>query len=131
MSGSVVLVVVGVFAVAMGLAWLQHRAYRRTVDRVAAQEHRPGVALVSGRAKGALRGAVAVLVIDRGDRRVVRALVMEGASVFARFREAPELTGPVEGAVERARSGVRRRAVADALDRSRRLAGVVRAGSNR
>lgn len=131
MTWQAVVAIVAVFGLAMLLGWFQHRAYRTTVDRVAAQEHRPGVALVSGRAKGVLRGAVAILVVDRGAQRVVRALVMEGASVFARFREAPELVGPVASAADRARSAARRKAVADALDRSRRLTGVVRAGRGR
>lgn len=121
MSWQAVALIVAAFAVAFGLSLLQHRAYARAVNRVAAREHRSGVLLVTGRAKGALRGAVVLLVVDRVERRVTRALAMQGASVFARFRERPELCGPVDGVAERAQGKALRRAVADALPRYRRL----------
>lgn len=124
MSWQLVLVIVGAFMLALVLGLLQHRAYQRTVNAVAAQEHRSGVLLVSGRAKGALRGSVVVLVVDRSRREVTRALVMEGASSLARFRECPALLGPVTGLTERAKGKARRRAVEDALGRYRRLTGM-------
>ncbi len=123
MTFEAVLIVVSAFLLALGLGALQHRAYSRAVNALAAQEHRPGVALVTGRAKGLVRGAVVVLVVDRGCREVVRAQAMEGASTFARFREAPDLLGPVATTAERARSTARRKAVEDALARYRRLSG--------
>ena len=122
MSWQAVVVLVGVFLLALVLAALQHRAYQRTINLVAAQEHRPGVVLVSGRAKGALRGAVVVLVVDRGRQEVVRALAMQGASVFARFRERSELHGPAGVVAERASTTALRRAVEDAMTRYRRTA---------
>lgn len=121
MSWQAVLVLVGAFGLALVLSLLQHRAYARTVNRVAADEHREGVVLVTGRAKGALRGSVVLLVVDRRQRAVVRALAMQGASVFARFRERPHLLGPVDGLAGRARTKAQRKAVEDALDRYRRL----------
>jgi glucitol operon activator protein len=123
MTLQAVLIVVGAFVLALGLGALQHRAYQHAVNALAAQEHRPGVVLVTGRAKGLLRGAVVVLVVDGSRRAVVRAQVMEGASTFARFREAPDLLGPVASTAERARSAARRKAVEDALARYRRLSG--------
>ena len=122
MSWQAVALIVAAFAAAFLLGWLQHRAYARTVNQVAEQEHRPGMLLVTGRAKGMLRGAVVLLVVDRDRQHVDRALAMQGASVFARFREHPELTGPLVGVGERARSKALRDAVGDALPRYRRLA---------
>ncbi len=124
MTWQAVLIIVGAFLLALVLGLFQHRAYQRTVNSVAAQEHRSGVLLVSGRAKGALRGAVVILVVDRARREVTRALVMEGASSLARFRECPALVGPVPGVTERATGKARRRAVEDAMGRYRRLVGM-------
>jgi glucitol operon activator protein len=45
-----VLVLVGAFGLALVLSLLQHRAYARAVNQVAADEHREGVVLVTGRA---------------------------------------------------------------------------------
>jgi glucitol operon activator protein len=122
MSWQAVALIVAAFAAAFLLGWLQHRAYARTVNQVAEQEHRSGMLLVTGRAKGVLRGAVVLLVVDRDRQHVVRALAMQGASVFARFRERPELTGPLAGVNERVRGKALRAALADALPRYRRLA---------
>jgi glucitol operon activator protein len=109
------------FVASMAASMLQHRYYMRTVNRLAAQEHRAGVTLVSGRATGRLRGAVVLLLVRRTDEVVERALVMQGASVFARFRERPRLTGPLATAATRASSPAMARAVEDARDRYHRL----------
>ncbi|MFM9591800.1 transcriptional regulator GutM [Streptomyces scabiei] len=99
----------------------QHRYYMRTVNKLVAQEHRAGVTLVSGRATGRLRGAVVLLLVRRSDSVVERALVMQGASVLARFRERPQLTGQLSTASSRAGSTAVARAVEDARDRYRRM----------
>lgn len=122
MNWQAMVLVVGGFTAAGVFSWLQHLAYQRTVNRVAAEENRSGVALVTGRGKGRLRGAVVLLVIDRHTREVTRALAMNGASVFARFHECPALTGPVASLRERAGSKMAGKAVADALDRYKRIA---------
>ncbi|PRX48505.1 glucitol operon activator protein GutM [Prauserella shujinwangii] len=115
------------FVVAGLLSYRQHLAYQRAVNALAAQENRGGMLLVSGRAKGRLRGAVVLLVIDRRRGTVTRAQAMEGSSVFARFRERPDLTGPVAGAEERAGSRLLGRAVHEALGMASRLnAGAIR-----
>lgn len=99
----------------------QHRYYLRTVNWLADEEHRKGVVLVSGRATGGLRGAVVLLLVRTTDEVVERALVMEGASVLARFRERPRLNGPLRTASSRAGSTATSRAVEDARDRYRRM----------
>ncbi|MQA10621.1 MAG: transcriptional regulator [Pseudonocardiaceae bacterium] len=121
MNWQAVALLFGGFIVAGLFSWLQHLAYQRTVNRVASEENRSGVVLVTGRGKGKLRGAVVLLVIDRRSRAVTRALAMRGASVFARFREQPELLGPVDGLRERAGSRMAGKAVDDALQRYQRL----------
>ena len=114
-------ILVAGFAVAGFFSYRQHARYARVVNQVATEENRSGVLLVSGRAKGALRGAVVLLVVDRRRDAVTRALAMEGASVFARFRERPELTGPLDGLAGRAPSRAIAKAVADALTMVSRL----------
>ncbi|HEX6355938.1 transcriptional regulator GutM [Actinophytocola sp.] len=117
----------GAFAVAGVLTYRQHMGYQRAVNELAAEENRSGVLLVSGRAKHWRRGAIVLLVIDRRRGQVLRARAMEGASVFARFRERPELAGPVEAAEQRAGSKALAKAVHEALGMASRLnAGALR-----
>jgi glucitol operon activator protein len=115
------------FVVAGFLSYRQHTRYAQVVNTVATEENRRGVLLVSGRAKGRLRGAVVLLVVDRRQDLVTRALVMEGASVFARFRERPELLGPVGTVEDRAPSKATAKAVKEALTMVSRLTGGRRA----
>jgi glucitol operon activator protein len=119
--------VLGVFVVAGLLTYRQHLGYQRAVNELATEENRSGVLLVSGRAKGWRRGAVVLLVIDRRRGQVLRARAMEGASVFATFRERPELAGPVAAVEERAGSSVLAKAVHEAVGMASRLnAGALR-----
>ena len=76
---------------ASGLA--QHRYYTRTVRRLAREHDEPGCMLVSGRGKGRVRGAIAVLVLDKQDEVIRAAAVMEGATVLARFKDRPDWVG--------------------------------------
>ena len=76
---------------ASGLA--QHKYYTRTVRRLAREHDEPGCMLVSGRGKGRVRGAIAVLVLDKQDEVIRAAAVMEGATVLARFKERPDWVG--------------------------------------
>jgi glucitol operon activator protein len=110
-----------VIIVATGLAWLQQRAYQREVNKLIAEEGQDGHILVSGRAKGKIRGAIVLLVVDRRTRRIHRAVGMAGASVFARFHELPQLTGPLNDASSRAQSKAIRRATEDAIKRFSQL----------
>ncbi|GLY70622.1 transcriptional regulator GutM [Amycolatopsis taiwanensis] len=121
MTWQVMAFLVGGFVVAGYLSYRQHQRYARVVNQVATEENRSGVLLVTGRAKGKFRGAVVLLVIDRRQDLVTRALGMEGASVFAGFRERPELTGPVKTVADRAPSKAVAKAVADALKMVSRL----------
>lgn len=121
MTWQALVLLLGAFVVAGLLSYRQHLGYQRTVNELASAENRSGVLLVSGRAKGWRRGAIVVLVIDRRRGRVLRARAMEGASVFARFRDRPELAGPVEAAEERAGSTALAQAVREALGTASRL----------
>ncbi|TLS47387.1 transcriptional regulator [Streptomyces montanus] len=115
------LLLLGAFVLTTLTSIAQHRYYMRTVNRVAGDEHRTGVVLVSGRATGGLRGAVVLLLVRTSDETVERALVMEGASVLARFRERPRLAGDLRTAPSRATSTATARALEDARDRYRRM----------
>jgi glucitol operon activator protein len=115
------LLLLGGFALTTVASMVQHRYYTRTVNRLAAEEHRAGVTLVSGRATGRFRGAVVLLLVRRSDNVVERAVAMQGTSVLARFRERPQLTGELSTATSRAASAVMARAVEDARDRYRRM----------
>jgi glucitol operon activator protein len=74
-------------------AFAQHKYYARTVRRLAAAHDEPGCVLVSGRGKGRIRGAIAVLVLRADDEYIKAAAVMEGATVFARFKDRPDWVG--------------------------------------
>jgi glucitol operon activator protein len=88
-----VLVLLIALSLTTGSALLQHKYYARTVRRLASAHNEPGCAIVSGRAKGRRRGAIAVLVLGREDQRIRGAAVMQGASVFARFKNRPDWVG--------------------------------------
>src|SRR3954469_14818717 len=89
---SLLLIVAAVLLTATsGLA--QHKYYTRTVRRLAREHDEPGCMLVSGRGKGRVRGAIAVLVLNRQDEVIRAAAVMEGATVLARFKERPDWVG--------------------------------------
>jgi DNA-binding transcriptional regulator of glucitol operon len=74
-------------------ALAQHKYYTRTVRRLARENNDPGSVLVSGRGKGRIRGAIAVLVLDKQTEVIRAAAVMEGASVLARFKQRPDWVG--------------------------------------
>jgi glucitol operon activator protein len=80
----------------MVLSFFQHRYYTKTVQRLIREGQDPDATLVSGRHKGKLRGAVALLIVGPGPDPVIeRAAIMVGASVMARFHDRPELVGPL------------------------------------
>lgn len=116
------LFLLGAFLLSMAGSHFQHRYYLRTVNELAREYGRSGYALVSGIRRGRLRGAVAVLVLRRGEADVVEeALIMSGATLLARFRPHPELTGRV---TEETLAGCHRTvrgAMRDALERGRKL----------
>lgn len=98
------------------LTWLQTRRYTRAVREMAAAHDDRSKILVSGRGRGKLRGAVAMLVIDAATRTIVEARVMAGASVFARIRRAHELEGPLEEATARAGDRMTAKALTQAAE---------------
>lgn len=106
----IVLLVVGIVL----SAW-QGRRYGDQVRALIRAHRGEDLHLVSGRAKARLRGAVALLLVDPATTSIVEARVMSGASVFARIRPAPELTGPIADAPSRATHPMVAKAVAEAL----------------
>lgn len=99
------------------LSYRQVTRYQADVNATARAHAGPGRYLVSGRGKGRLYGAVAVLVVDAPHGEVRHARTMSGVSVFARLKPAPELEGPLATVAERAESAALRRAIEDALTR--------------
>ncbi len=71
----------------------QHKYYARTVKRLAREHDEPGHMLVTGRGKSRFRGAIVLLVLRTQDEMIKAAVVMEGASVFARFKSRPAWAG--------------------------------------
>lgn len=103
-------------------SYLQHRYYLRVVDKLAKQYGGSGYVLVSGIRKGRLRGAVAVLVLSRGSTdRIERTTVMQGTTLFARFRDREDLTGHLTEERLATCSPAVRGAVQDALGRGRKV----------
>jgi len=88
----------------MSLGLWQNRAYLRDVNAMARDHAGPERRLISGRAKGRLRGVVVVLVVDTAAKQVVAAKTMTGATSFSRLKPAPHLVGSLDGVLERADS---------------------------
>lgn len=89
----------------------QHKYYARTIRRLAREYNRPGLVLVSGQAKGRLRGAVVILVLQKKGEIIEAARLMEGASVLARFKDRRDwvglaAAGPLPRCSERAAAAV-------------------------
>lgn len=104
--------------VAMGvLSFRQSSRYTAEVNRLARLFVGPDRYLVSGRGKGAISGAIAVLVVDGTRGEVIEARSMSGVSVFATLAPAPVLLGPVLTVVDRAQGKAMKKAVEDALTR--------------
>lgn len=85
------------------LTLLQQRQYSRELSRIAAASRGKDDVLLSGRGRSLLGGAVLILVVDRTTAQIVTARGMVGASVFARFKDLPDLLGPTATATERTR----------------------------
>ncbi|MFC5125805.1 hypothetical protein ACFPRL_21295 [Pseudoclavibacter helvolus] len=78
------------------------RAYMAQVNEIAKANAGKNLNLVSGRGKGAFRGAIAVLLVDPTTLEVVEARALVGFSVFGRLKPAPELEGPLKTVYDRA-----------------------------
>jgi glucitol operon activator protein len=91
-TGFFLLILLGMSLTALS-ALVQHKYYTRTVRRLAREHDEPGCVLVSGRGRGRLRGAIAVLVLRKHDEVIRAAEVMEGATVLARFKPRPDWVG--------------------------------------
>lgn len=100
----------------VGLTWIQMRAYNvelRKAQRVMRGEH---LMLVSGRGRSMAGGAILLAIVDTMTQQIVWARAMAGSTVFARFRDRPDLLGPVDGAVDRVRGRQLKAAVTMALE---------------
>ncbi|HBX80796.1 MAG: transcriptional regulator GutM [Propionibacteriaceae bacterium] len=93
----------------------QQRRYINQINAMARAWKGPNRRLVSGRGKGRLRGAVAVLIVDTEAGEVIEARRMSGATVFAKLGPAPELLGPLATVVDRATDPRLAKAVTAAL----------------
>jgi|GEM_PF-5660165 len=87
------LLLLGALIVSLLLSYRQHKYYAKTVTRFIRTEATPNSVVVSGIHRGRARGAIAVLLIDPDKRIVIGARVMEGSSIFARFKEVEVLRG--------------------------------------
>lgn len=117
------LVVLAVLMLSMTGSYFQHRYYLRIVNDLAATYGRAGYVLASGIRKSRWRGAIAVLVLRRDDTCIAeRVMVMEGTTLFARFREHPELVGRLDADATGRCSPAVRGAVEDAMARGARIA---------
>jgi len=124
------ILLLGVLLLTMAFAHLQHRYYQRVVNHLAGEYRGPGRALVSGISRGRLRGAIAILVVQRDTDMIERALVMEGSSILARFREQPGLSGqPLEAITRVSLSRPASRALQDAAARYRQFHATAEAAS--
>lgn len=104
---------------ALALTYLQTRAYNNQLNaalKVVDGEH---LMLVSGRGRSFQGGAIVVAIVDTEGREIVWARAMKGRSVFARFREAPALLGPMEGAADRVKGKQFQAAVTMAMEQVR------------
>jgi DNA-binding transcriptional regulator of glucitol operon len=95
------LLLLGAMVASTALSLWQHRAYIKVVNEMARENAGRQLRLVSGRAKGRLKGAVVVLLVDPATEQIVQARTMVGATIFSRLRPAPELAGPIATVAER------------------------------
>lgn len=120
-NGFFLVLLVAVVAVVL-MSGLQQWGYLRAVERMRAEHAgEQGCFLVSGRAKGVLRGAVVLLVVDASREEIIDALVMAGASVFARFKRRDALRGPLVSVEFRERDRAVLRAIGEARESFRAL----------
>lgn len=95
-------VLVLALVLSMVMSGVQMRAYMAQVNEIAKANAGKNLNLVSGRGKGAFRGAIAVLLVDPTMLEVVEARALVGFSVFGRLKPAPELEGPLKTVYDRA-----------------------------
>ncbi|MGO2748938.1 MAG: transcriptional regulator GutM [Pseudoclavibacter sp.] len=97
-------VLVLALVLSMFMTVVQMRAYMRQVNEIAKANAGKNLNLVSGRGKGAFRGAIAVLLVDPTTLEVIEARALVGFSVFGRLKPAPELEGPLKTVFDRAQA---------------------------
>ena len=106
---------VGAMALGLVLTYIQMRAYNAEVNRALRVARGDHLMLVSGRGRSFRGGAIVIAIVDILTREIIWARSMVGATVFARFRNAPELVGPMAGAVDRVQGKQYKAAVEMAL----------------
>lgn len=92
-NATVFVTVVAIMSLTGVSAIAQHKYYARTVQRLAREHNEAGHMLVTGRGKSRFRGAIVILVLRTRDEVIKEAVVMEGASVLARFKNRPDWAG--------------------------------------
>lgn len=89
---STVLLALGiVWALQIVGTWYQMRHYQRVLSGIARDEDKGYVGVGNARARFG-KGVILILVAE-DDGEITRSLRMRGRTVFARFREFPELAG--------------------------------------
>ncbi|EPH06752.1 hypothetical protein HMPREF1531_00354 [Propionibacterium sp. oral taxon 192 str. F0372] len=94
-------ILVAAMLIGVALTWLQMRSYNAELRKASTAMTGEHLMLVSGRGRSMAGGAILIAIVDTATRQVVWARAMSGATVFARFRDRPELLGSVDGAAER------------------------------
>jgi glucitol operon activator protein len=89
--GYLILVLALLWALQIVGTYFQMRHYREVLGRITREESEGYVGVGNAKARFG-KGVILILVVDMSDT-VIRALRMRGMTVFARFKEAPELVG--------------------------------------
>jgi glucitol operon activator protein len=95
--GYLILVLALLWALQIVGTYFQMRHYREVLGRITREESEGYVGVGNAKARFG-KGVILILVVDMSDT-VTRALRMRGMTVFARFKEAPELVGMKIGAL--------------------------------
>lgn len=108
-------ILIGAMLLSALMTMLQVRRYNAELQAALKASQGPGDVLVSGRCRSFRGGSVVVLLIDSSTQEITRARAMTGRTVLARFRDRPELLGPVAGAADRAEGRALKEGVQHAL----------------
>lgn len=106
------LLLISAFLLSMAFTLLQQRAYNRELNKALQYGDGDQLMLISGRGRSFKGGAIVVMIVDTNTDQVVLASALSGFTVFARFKPAAQLLGPITGVADR----VRRKPVKEAVN---------------
>lgn len=98
------------------LIFFQQKRYIHEVNRAVEISNGPTDVLLTGRGKGIFQGAIVVLVLDKSTENISYVKVMKGATVFAKFKSAPEFLGNHKQIVASIKSKTLKKAFESALE---------------